>query len=154
MDARFVLYLAQPSTGRLQEMLHSALAGTAYRLIRTPAQLAECRGARILFAVQLGEAGLSPGLYDLLFWLRAHPNALPDTLAGFAVDSPCDLYSKAVGRELALAANYAGCTLPGHSLVEAIGSLANFAQRARNASTTLSDAYRLSLQGLAANLAE
>ena len=51
MDARFVLYLAQPSTGRLQEMLHSALAGTAYRLIRTPAQLAECRGARILFAV-------------------------------------------------------------------------------------------------------
>ena len=70
MDARFVLYLAQPSTGRLQEMLHSALAGTTYRLIRTPAQLAECRGARILFAVQLGEAGLSPGLYDLLFWLR------------------------------------------------------------------------------------
>ena len=48
MDARFVLYLAQPSAGRLQEMLRSALAGTAYRLIRTPAQLAECRGAHFV----------------------------------------------------------------------------------------------------------
>ena len=149
MDARFVLYLAQPCTGRLHEMLLPALSGYHYRVIRGANQLSECAGARILFAVQLDDAGLSPGLYELLHWLRTHPNGLAGSLVGFAIDSPCDLYSKAVGRELALAANRAGATLPGHSLVEAIGSLANFTQRARNAGTSLAEAYKLSLQNLA-----
>lgn len=152
MDARFVVYMAQPSAGRLQTMLAPALTGQPHSVITTPAQLAACAGARILFAVQLNEAGLSPGLYELLGWLRTHPKGLQGSLAAFAVDSPCDLYSKAVGRELALAANRASCTLPGHCLVEAIGSLANFAQRARNAGTDLPGAYRLSLQNLIGTL--
>ena len=53
------------------------------------------------------------------------------------VDGPGDLYTKSLGRELALAASLAGCTFPGRPLVEATGDLRNFTVQAKNAGCSL-----------------
>lgn len=152
MDPSFVLFYADRGSGRLWQQLSPLAMPMDPLVLRDPSSLSGCSGSRILFAVQLNKAGLSAGFTALLSWLRTHPGRLQGCTAVFAVDSPNEFYSKAAGRELALAANQAGCILPGHSLVEATGSLANFAQRARNADTDLIGAYRMALQGLMRNL--
>ncbi len=106
--------------------------------------------ARVLFAVPLDESGVNHGYYDLLAYLRTHPGCLAGSVGGVLVDGPGDLYTKAVGRELVLAASRAGCAFPGRPLVEAIGDLRNFTVQAQNGGCSLGEAYRRA----AANLVE
>ena len=54
-------------------------------------------------------------------------------MGGVIIDGPGTLYTKAIARNLVLAASLAGCTFPGRSLVEAIGNLQNFQVQAKNA---------------------
>lgn len=103
----------------------------------------------LLFAVPLDESGVNHGYYDLLAFLRTHPNVLDGCAGGVVVDGAGDLYTKAAARELALAVNAAGCALPGRPLVEAVGSLSNFAVQAKNAGCGLETAYHLAVRDLA-----
>ena len=119
--------------------LEYALKGRPSRvLIRLEGPL---ENARILFAVPLEESGVNHGYYDLLAYLRTHPGCLRGSVGGVLVDGPGDLYTKAVGRELVLAANRAGCTFPGRPLVEATGDLRNFTVQAKNGDCSLGEAY-------------
>ncbi|MEA5041511.1 MAG: NAD(P)H-dependent oxidoreductase [Oscillibacter ruminantium] len=106
----------------------------------------------ILFAVPLDESGVNHEYYDLLAFLRTHPVCLYGCVGGVMVDGPGDLYTKAAARELVLAANMAGCTFPGRPLVEAIGSLANFAVQAKLADCDLETAYHLAVRNLAGRI--
>ena len=108
--------------------------------------------ARILFAVPLDDAGMNDGLWPLLAYLRRHPGCLAGSVGGILVDGPGDLYTKAAARDLALAANQAGCLLVGRPLVEATGDLRNFTVQAKNADCSLEDAYRLAARDLAARI--
>ena len=99
------------------------------------------KNRRILFAVPLDESGVNHGFYDLLAFLRTHPGCLSGSVGGVVVDGVGDLYTKAAARELVLAANLAGCAFPGRPLVEAIGSLSNFAVQAKNGGCDLETAY-------------
>mgnify|MGYP000064788498 CR=1 FL=1 len=84
----------------------------------------------------------------LLAFLRTHPGSLKGCVGGVLVDGPGDLYTKSLGRELALAASLAGCTFPGRPLVEATGDLRNFTVQAKNAGCSLEKAYRLAAADL------
>lgn len=106
-------------------------------------------GQRILFAVPLDESGVNHEFYDLLAFLRTHPDALENCVAGILMDGSGDLYTKSAAQELVLSANSAGCTFVGRPLVEAIGSLQNFAVQAKNAGGTLTQAYHLAVKSLA-----
>ena len=99
--------------------------------------------ARILFVMSLDAGGASHGLCDLLSFLRTHPDCFSGSVGGVLVDGEGDLYTKAAGREIVLAANLAGCTFPGRPLVEATGDLRNFTVQAKNAECSLEKAYKL-----------
>lgn len=109
---------------------------------------------RILFAVPLDETGVNPAFYGLLAFLRTHPGCLRGSVGGVLVDGAGDLYTKAVGRELVLAASMAGCAFPGRSLVEGTGDLRNFTVQAKNAGCSLEEAYRLAAADLAGRVLE
>lgn len=156
METPLVLVLPQPDPDcRLEKMLRAALPDfESLPVLESPFALEDYPGSPVLFCIQLDEAGLSLGYTALLAWLRTHPHGLEGHLAGIAVDCPCELYSKSIGRELALAANLSGAAILGRGLVEATGSLENFRVRANTAGSSLTDAYRDALCDLARRLRE
>lgn len=132
--------------GRLEKTLKSALAGRKVRLYREGERL---ENRRLLFAFSLPESGVNAGLYGLLGRLRDHPGCLRGSVGGAVIDGAGDLYTKAAGRELILAASLAGCAFPGRPLAEATGRLQNFTVQARNGGCDLETAYRLAVSDLA-----
>lgn len=132
--------------GRLEETLRAALGDRAVRPYQDGESL---ENRRILFAFSLPENGVNADLWGLLAWLRDHPGCLGGSVGGVVIDGAGDLYTKAAGRDLLLAANMAGCAFPGRPLVEAVGDLRNFTVQARNAGCGLPEAYRLAVSDLA-----
>lgn len=135
-----------PLAGRLEETLAAALAGRNVRFFREGEPLED---RRILFAFSLPENGCNVRLPGLLGWLRDHPGCLRGSVGGVVIDGAGDLYTKAAGRDLILAAHLAGCAFPGRPLVEATGKLRNFTVQARNADCDLRTAYRRAVRDLA-----
>ena len=144
-----VTLAAGPLEGRLGETLRAALEGRTVRLYENGTSL---EGHRILFAFSLPEDGVSPELYRLLGRIRRTPGCLRRSVGGVIIDGAGDLYTKAAGRELILAAGMAGCAFPGRPLAEATGSLQNFTVQAKNAGCGLAEAYRLAVSDLTARV--
>ena len=141
-----VLLPGGAASPRCAGVLEAALAGRrAEVLTRLEAPL---HGRRLLFVLSLDEGGVNHSVSDLLAALRTHPGCLEGCVGGVLTDAPGDLYTKAAGRELALAANLAGCAFVGRPLVEGTGSLRNFTVQARNAGCSLDAAYRLAAADL------
>jgi len=137
--------------GRLREVLSDALAGWEVRPWEEGQSL---ENRRLLFAFSLPENGCSAELSGFLAQLRncsspSSPGALRGSAGGVVIDGAGDLYTKAAGRDLLLAASLAGCTFPGRPLVEATGDLRNFTVQAKNAGCGLEAAYRLAVSELA-----
>ena len=131
---------------RCAGVLEAALAGRqAEVLSRLEGPLT---GRRLLFVISLDEGGVNRGFYDLLAHLRTHPTCLDRCVGSVLVDAPGDLYTKAAGRDLVLAANLAGCAFVGRPLVEGTGDLRNFTVQARNAGCSLEAAYHLATADL------
>ena len=130
---------------RYVSALRFALQGRQAHLVSDCSQLA---GQRILFVVSLPESGVNHAVYDLLAYLRTHPHCLKGSVAGVWIDGCGDLYTKALGREIVLAASLAGCAFPGRALVEGTGDLRNFAVQAKNGGCTLEEAYRRAVRDL------
>lgn len=135
---------------RLQRVLDAGLAGLPCRTIASPAELRP--GMRLLPAFSLPPDGLCPELLSLLSALRRDPALLEGCVGGLVIDGPGELYTKSVGRELALAMNLSGCALLGRPLVEAIGDLLNFTVQAANAACSLEEAYALAIRDTARRL--
>ena len=131
---------------RFTELLKAAVGNHPAEQLDTLTTPLENR--RILFAVSLNEGGINHAFSDLLCFLRTHPGALRGCVGGILVDCDSDLYTKAAGRDLVLAASLAGCTFPGRCLVEVTGSLQNYVVQAKNAGCTLEEAYRLAAADL------
>lgn len=140
-----------PPDGRLGEILSAALEG---RNVRFSGGNSPMEGQRLLFAFSLPESGFNAEIHSLLAWLRQFPGCLRGSVGGVVIDGAGDLYTKAAGRDLILAASLAGCRFPGRPLVEATGSLQNFTVQARNAGCGLEEAYRLAVSDLAERVLE
>ena len=143
---RELTIVSGPLAGRLGETLRAALAGRAVRLAGAGESLAGCR---VLFAFSLPENGVNLDLCGLLSHLRDCPGCLRGSAGGVVIDGAGDLYTKAAGRDLILAAHLAGCAFPGRPLAEATGALQNFAVQARNGNCDLETAYRRAVSDLA-----
>ena len=135
-----------PLEGRLGQTLRAALAKTPLRLAQSGEAL---ENRRLLFAFSLPENGWNGSLGGCLGWLRDHPGCLRGSVGGVVIDGAGDLYTKAAGRELILAASLAGCAFPGRPLVEATGGLQNFTVQARNGDCDLETAYCRAVSDLA-----
>jgi len=156
-------YLIYPSnlisddSSRLDQVLALALSPYTKEQItwlRTPnevlAQIHHLHHSQLLLAVHLGKSGLNSMLYEIICILREHDDCLDHCIGGVIVDGCQELYTKETGREIVFTLNRAGCTLPGGSLVEATGSLMNYAIQADNSNLTKQQAYEAS----ACNLVE
>lgn len=95
----------------------------------------------ILFAVPLGKNGVNRGYYEVLAWLRSGEKVLSGSVAGLLIDADSELFTKAAARELAVAANEAGCAFVGRPLVEGTASLDNYIVQASNMNTDKMGAY-------------
>lgn len=107
------------------------------------------QNCRLLFAVPLGKNGVNRGYYEVLAWLRTGKQVLAGATAGFLIDADSELFTKAAARELAVAANAAGCAFAGRPLVEGTASLDNYIVQASNMGTDKMGAYLKSSRILA-----
>ncbi len=167
-----VLYPQRRGNDKARERLDGILQ---YALDGIPAEICEDMGilaaeperfanSRILFAVPLGADGINEGYYELLAWLRrgAEPDGAGDaadrrpvlsgSTAGLLIDAESELYTKATARELAVAANCAGCAFVGRPLTEGTASLDNYIVQAANVGTDRLTAYKNSARMLAGQL--
>lgn len=142
-----VLRMGHSSSPRFDRVLSEALRDVPAQML--PSWDGDLTDRRLLFAVSLDESGVAPDYYRLLAHLRTHPGCLEGSVGGIWVDGPTALYTKALARELVLAASLAGCAFPGHPMVEAIDRLQNFQVQAQNAGCDLPGAYHLAVSQLA-----
>ncbi len=145
MEKETLTLVGRPG-GRLGETLSAALAGREVQFWEAGQSL---ENRRLLFAFSLPENGYNADLWSLLAWRRNHTALVRGSVGGVVIDGAGDLYTKAAGRDLLLAAGLAGCTFPGRPLVEATGDLRNFIVQAKNAGCGLPEAYRLAVSDLA-----
>lgn len=139
--------------GRLAGVLRRT-AGENCQWVFAARDFAPRAGQRALFALELDETGTNPEAYALLARLRGRERLLEGCTGALIVDGKTELYTKSAARQLALAANRAGCALVGGPLVEATGSLENFRVRARSGGVSLQTAYDEAAAALAARLRE
>lgn len=137
---------------RLTRLLQTALEGTASQPISIDALGQGLRDAAILFAVGVDALGVSEEFLRLLRLLRQNNGCLRGSIAGIVVDGESELYSKSAAQELALAANMAGCTFLGKSLVEGTGSLYNQHILAQRMNRSWEDTYFLRAKELVQRL--
>ncbi len=146
MAQELTLICAGPESPRLSELLASASKGrTCHRASWVTEDL---RSRRLLVAASIPSSGVNLELYQLLAFLRTHPECLEGSVGGILIDGTGDLYTKAIGRELVLSASRAGCVFPGRPMVEGTGTLRNLTVQARNAGCGLEEAYHLAAADL------
>lgn len=118
------------------------------------ANAGKLRNNRIIFAADLDESGVNIEAMNVIGYLNLNPTALEGSIGGVIVDGKGELFTKDMGRRLVFSANMAGCTFPGKPLVEATGSLANFAVNAKLWSLDLEEAYMKSCRLLIEKVAD
>lgn len=110
------------------------------------------RNKRILFALELDQAGINFRFYELLSVLRRHEGSLQKSVAGLLVDGNDERFTKNIARELVYTANEAGCWFVGRPLTEGTGSLLNYSVRAVNWGCSLYEAYLHSAKELVSRI--
>ena len=161
-DRLLVLYPqkrdSEKERARLDEVLEAALDGIDAEIVENMDLLEQdperYRGRRLLFAVPLGKNGINRGYYEVLAWLRGGEQVLSGAVGGMIIDVESEFYTKATARELAVAANRAGCAFVGRPLVEGTASLDNYLIQAANMNTDRFGAYKKSAQILAHEILE
>ena len=134
---------------RLKDTLGYALSkdGTGVTMLNgsreftAAASEGKLKNNRIIFAADLDESGINIEALEVIRFLNLNPTALEGSLGGVIIDGRSELFTKDLGRRLVFAADMAGCAFPGKPLVEATGSLANFAVSAKLWQTSLEEAY-------------
>lgn len=124
---------------RLKDTLGYALSkdGTGVTMLNgsreftAAASEGKLKNNRIIFAADLDESGINIEAFEVIRFLNLNPTALEGSLGGVIIDGRSELFTKDLGRRLVFAADMAGCAFPGKPLVEATGSLANFAVSAK-----------------------
>ncbi len=140
---------------RLSDVLKYGLQEREYELLETAEEIemADLRGRRILFAIELGESGINLEYVKMLKMIRLDRHKFDGSVAGLIVDGSSELYTKSVARHLVFSANRAGCTFPGRPLVEGTVSLRNYNIIASNLGTDNYSAYQQSVRELADRIA-
>ena len=142
------------STDRLEKVLNRVLAesftdSAAFKPLKisgseefaAAAADGHLKNSRIIFAADIDESGTNIECIKVIRFLNMNRNALEGASGGVIIDGAGELFTKDLGRRLVFAANMAGCTFPGKPLVEATGSLSNFAVSAKLWNVSYEEAY-------------
>lgn len=123
------IYLIMPGniSSRLHSMIEAALSETVPVVIDSISKLPDLRGKKILFAVELNNAGFNIPLLEIFEKLYERgEDALSGSTGAILVRSCTELFTKSASQNIILLANRLGCRFPGHPVVEATSTLENF----------------------------
>lgn len=127
------LYIIIPDnpSQMLGEMIQAAISSIRdqYEIIYLTDEndIPDLRNSKLIFAIQLNEAGFNINLSKLLtkIYMNGH-DALYGSMAALLIHGHDELYTKTVAQSIIFHANQLGCRFPGRPLVEATESLRNF----------------------------
>ncbi len=123
------IYLIMPGdvSKQLENMVEAVVENMDIKIIRDSNNLPDLTYKKIVFAVELNQAGYNIGLIEILSKLyEKGQDALLGSTAVVLIHSPNDLYTKSMAQNIIFLANKMGCAFPGHPVVEAIDDLTNF----------------------------
>jgi Multimeric flavodoxin WrbA len=103
---------------------------------------------RVLFVVCLPPSGVCLECQALIAYLVENRDSMKNTVGGVIIDGKGELFTRSLARQLVFAANFAGCTFPGRSLVEGTGSLYNFNTLSKVTGVKNLEAYKDSVKKL------
>ena len=143
---------------RMDEVLRAALDGIDTEIVEDMEILEQdpfkYRGRRLLFAVPLGRNGINRGYYEVLAWLRGGDQVLAGATGWDDHRRGERIHTKATARELAVAANRAGCAFVGRPLVGRNRLPRYYLIQAANMNTDRFGAYKKSAAILAHQILE
>lgn len=126
MSELYILVPEKPSN-TLQKMINAAVQGRKYKLFTEKDELPELKKKKIIFAVELNDAGISLGLDKMLTAIyNRGKDSLKGSVGGVLIHSNTELYTKTVAQRIIFLTNQLGLYYPGRSMVEATNSLKNF----------------------------
>lgn len=143
MNAYDLILPGEPSSRLTRAVAEIIQSIAAPRLIHTDArQLPDLAGRRLLFALELDQAGSNLGLTAMLSQLAARgKNALAGCTGALIISSPNEFFTKSVAQTVIFLANALGCRFIGHPLVEATADLENLRQWQKILDRPLEEAF-------------
>lgn len=111
----------------LNKMVQSAVSLENTFFIRDMYEISDLRNKKLVFAVQLDDAGFCLPLIGLLSKLsRIGKDAMSGSEGILLIHSSSDFFTKSAAASIIFLANRLGCSFMGHPIVEATLSLNNF----------------------------
>jgi len=111
----------------LEKMVEHTLGENEAVFIADSRNLPDLRNSRIIFAVELDEAGFYTPIAQILSILgKRGSDSLAASKGALLIHSPSELNTKWAAQNIIFQCNMLGCSFMGHPLVEATGSLMNF----------------------------
>ncbi|MBS4534611.1 NAD(P)H-dependent oxidoreductase [Clostridium sp. D2Q-14] len=138
----------------LRKMVKNTIKNQEYVLITNEDNLLNLKNKKILFAVELDNAGKNIGidkLFSKLFQLGN--DSLKDSIGSVLVNNSYnELYTKTIAQDIIFDSNRLGCEFPGRPLVEATSTLANMSTLSKTMNISLEKACFKSCEILGENL--
>lgn len=123
------LYLIVPEkpSDMLSKMINAVAEGWHTIIIENEYNIPDLQNKKILFAVELNDAGINLGLDKILTKIYDRgKDCLYGSVGSILIHSRTELYTKTVAQNIIFLTNQLGLRFPGRPLVEATGSLNNF----------------------------
>jgi len=123
------LYLIMPEkpSDVLQKMINAVTEGWHTITIENEYNIPDLKNKKIVFAVELNDAGINLGLDKILTKIYDRgKDCLYGSVGSILIHSNTELYTKTAAQNLIFLTNQLGLKFPGRPLVEATGSLRNF----------------------------
>lgn len=155
------LYVVTPDkpSSFLEEMIQASISSldNEYTVcyINNENDICDLRNTRIIFAIQLNEAGFNINLSRFLTRICMNGrDALSGSVAGLIIHGHGELYTKTTAQTIIFHANQLGCRFPGRPLVEATESLCNFLTLQKAVKRSLKDVCLTACRVLGESIAE
>lgn len=136
------IYMIIPGeiSDRLSKMADVATEGLDVHIIKDPNNIPDLKNKKIIFAVELNDMGYNIPLFQILSKLSERgKEALSGSSGVIIINSPNELFTKSVAKDIIFKTNQLGCRFPGHPLVEAIKGLKNLRSWQKNLGLPLDD---------------
>lgn len=110
----------------LENMILRTLGDNDAEFITSSTSLPDFRSSKIIFAVELDEAGFYNPIAKIISELKSMGNAsMQSSEAILLIHSPCEFNTKWAAQNIIFQCNMLGCSFMGHPIVEATGGLLN-----------------------------
>jgi len=123
------LYVIRPKVASpiLMQMIKAACGSVQAITVTEADEIPDLSNKRLLLALDLNEAGFCIPIIQIISQLfKRGETALQDSKAALLIYSPNEYNTKSTASDIIFHLNQLGCKFPGHPVIEAVGSLANF----------------------------